>query len=330
MYKKNIFIFILFTFVACISCNQSNTFNNPVAVNGVLDLRSQGESIHQVLALDGEWEFYWNSLIEPSQFAKDIKPHAYIKVPGAWNKQKNFKNAFPAFGYATYRLRIIHDTRDIGNIKTLMMPYVHSAYTLWVNGKIASRNGRVGTSDATMTPFQLPLIAQFIVDSPTTELVLHISNFQQRTGGILRSIKYGNYDIIIKQYELKIFITLFVTAALLVILLYHIGLFIFNKGYTTNLYFAFYCAVIGLRLLLIDEKLFVKYVSSLPWDMYLRMEYCTILLGIISFAQFIKGLYPKNINRKVLYSINIYFAFSFFLYALSPYQSFLSPYILYK
>ncbi|MCX8124933.1 MAG: SpoIIE family protein phosphatase [Spirochaetes bacterium] len=311
MYRKIIVIVVIFvvSIVLFVSCHNKRNVHKPKAIEGVLDLRNWDESSNQVLSLDGDWEFYWNQLIEPSRFTKKIKPFTYIEVPKAWNKQSNFRYSFPAFGYATYRLHIIHDVKYVGQIKTIIMPYVHSAYTLWINGKIVSKNGTVGSSKASMVPFQLPVVTQFVIDSTVTEVVLHISNFQQRTGGILRSIKYGNYDIINKQYELDLFITLFVSASLFVILLYHIGLFVVNKGYKPNLYFAFFCAIIGLRLLLTDEKLFVKMFPSLPWDIYLRMEYCTILLGIISFAYFINGLYPKKVNAVILRVITIYFSF---------------------
>lgn len=331
MYRKivcGIIIFFSITIVF-ISCNQKKTFYRPGAIEGVLDLRNWDESSNQVISLDGDWEFYWNQLIEPSQFTKDLQPFTYIEVPKAWNKQGNFRYSFPAFGYATYRLHIYHDPKYVGQIKTLIMPYVHTAYTLWVNGKIISQNGKVGTSKSSMIPFQLPVITQFVINSTVTEVVLHISNFQQRTGGILRSIKYGNYDIINKQYELDLFITLFVTAALFIILLYHIGLFVVNKGYKPNLYFAFFCAIIGFRLLLTDEKLFVKAVPSLPWDMYLRMEYSTLLFAVISFSHFIDGLYPKMFNKIILRAIDIYFSLFFIFELVVPisYASYALVYI---
>ncbi len=309
MQRKNNFIIIFFIFILLfINCDHKKTFYEPRAIDGILDLRNWDESSSQIISLDGDWEFYWNQLIEPSQFAKDIKPFSYIEVPKAWNKQASYRYSFQAFGYATYRLHILHNVKYIGQIKTINMPYVHSAYTLWINGKVVSQNGKVGTSKSTMVPFQLPVITQFVIDSSVTEVVLHISNFQQRAGGILRSIKYGNYDIINKQYELNLFITLFVTAALIVILLFHIGLFVVNKGYKPNIYFALFCAFIGFRLLLTDEKLFVKMIPSLPWDAYLRMEYGTILFGVISFANFMNDLYQKQANKTVTQIITVYFS----------------------
>ena len=217
LYWTFCFLFVLI-FINC-GCKQQNSVYNPKAIQGVLDLRDFDESSNVIIILDGQWEFYWNQLIYPSDFKKNAKPITYIQVPKAWNKQEDVSYSFPAFGYATYRLIILHNVKFAGQIKTIKMPYVHTAYVLWANGKVISENGKVGTSEESMVPFQLPTITQFTIDSSTTELVLQISNFQQRNGGILRNIYYGNFNLINKHHEIELFITLFVVAALFIVLI---------------------------------------------------------------------------------------------------------------
>lgn len=290
-------------------CKQRSSVYNPKAIQGVLDLRDFDESSDVIISLDGQWEFYWNQLIDPSDFKKNIKPITYIQVPKAWNKQEDVSYSFPAFGYATCRLLILHNVKFAGQIKTIKMPFVHTAYSLWANGKLISENGKVGTSKESMIPFQLPTITQFAIDSSTTELVLQISNFQQRNGGILRHIYYGNFNTINKHHEIDLFITLFVVAALFIVLIYHLGLFVINRTYHPNLYFALFCAIIAIRVLLTDEKLFVKLIPFLPWEIYLRLEYLTIMFGMVTFAHFVNELFQNKLNTIILKSIDIYFGF---------------------
>lgn len=290
-------------------CKQKSSVYNPMATQGVLDLRDFDESSNVIISLDGQWEFYWDQLIDPSDFKKNTKPITYIQVPKAWNKQEDVSYSFPAFGYATCRLMILHNVKFAGQIKTIKMPFLHTAYRLWANGKLISENGKVGTSKESMVPFQLPTITQFAIDSSTTELVLQISNFQQRNGGILRSIYYGNFNPINKHHEIDLFITLFVVAALFIVLIYHLGLFVINRTYHPNLYFALFCAIIAIRVLLTDEKLFVKLIPFLPWEIYLRLEYLTIMFGMVTFAHFVNELFQKKLNTIILKSIDIYFGF---------------------
>ena len=51
---------------------------------GTLDLRDWDVASNQVVPLDGQWEFYWNQLLEPG--AKPVSEPTFIQVPGFWQK----------------------------------------------------------------------------------------------------------------------------------------------------------------------------------------------------------------------------------------------------
>ncbi len=97
-------------FPALITCSHDSTLKKkPVSVRGVLDLRDWNFTKDGPLNLDGEWEFYWDRLIEPSDFTKraDRKDCGFISVPGLWESCKVHGADLPGNGYATYRLKII-------------------------------------------------------------------------------------------------------------------------------------------------------------------------------------------------------------------------------
>ncbi len=58
-----------------------------IAKNGVLDLKTWNIQTRGPVALEGEWAFYWNQLLIPSDFEKDLQPQisAYVPVPKYWN-----------------------------------------------------------------------------------------------------------------------------------------------------------------------------------------------------------------------------------------------------
>ena len=87
--------------------------------------------------LDGEWEFYWNQLLNSEDFSgkTDIKPEftGYMKVPGMWTKELNGKK-IPSRGYATYRLKIkLNDMKTVLGIKTTNIRFDSRVY---VNGTV--------------------------------------------------------------------------------------------------------------------------------------------------------------------------------------------------
>jgi hypothetical protein len=59
----------------------------PQAVQGTLDLRAWNFAQQGPVPLNGEWEFYWQRHLEPSDFAQPSPPvrTGFIDVPGIWN-----------------------------------------------------------------------------------------------------------------------------------------------------------------------------------------------------------------------------------------------------
>lgn len=60
----------------------------PIARQGVMDLYHFDINKKGKLALDGEWEFYYNQLFYPADFKNrtSLKPDAFAIVPGYWNE----------------------------------------------------------------------------------------------------------------------------------------------------------------------------------------------------------------------------------------------------
>lgn len=88
----------------------SETFTipaHPEPIEGLLDLRDWDLANTSPISLDGEWEFYPQTLISNRDAKIADNPSTPIQVPGDW------RDALPqsssSFGYGTYRLRILLD-----------------------------------------------------------------------------------------------------------------------------------------------------------------------------------------------------------------------------
>src|SRR4051812_47806564 len=81
--SKLIALVILFLFLT----NYSFSKPNPTAIKGVLNLQQYDWEKEGITDLNGQWEFYWNSLYAPSFFDSTvIKPSVFANVPDFWNK----------------------------------------------------------------------------------------------------------------------------------------------------------------------------------------------------------------------------------------------------
>jgi hypothetical protein len=74
--SRILFFFILFCSFSCFA-----TVKEPVAVNGLMDLRETAGNAF-IVKLQGQWEFYWRKMLLPQDFkgSTRIKPDFYGQI----------------------------------------------------------------------------------------------------------------------------------------------------------------------------------------------------------------------------------------------------------
>lgn len=103
--KKNLskaiyimFLCILFIVFSTVNVSAKGNFT---AINGIFDLRDYDWDKNNIVAMEGEWEFYWNRLYSPSDFnnTKAIEDKDLIILPRAWNKYEVDNNKLSGSGF---------------------------------------------------------------------------------------------------------------------------------------------------------------------------------------------------------------------------------------
>ena len=151
--------------------------------NGILDLTQNEINSLGIINLDGKWEFYWNRLLEPSDFKKNrvIKPEL-ITVPGSWDKLVINKKKLPLFGYATYRLII--KTAHHGRLALMIYP-PSTSYKLWINDKFIIEKGIVGKTEGEAISNRTHEIIDFLpAKKGENEIIFQVSNYFYVFSGI--------------------------------------------------------------------------------------------------------------------------------------------------
>jgi len=179
-----------------ISCgHKSSERKIPLVVRGGIDLMGWDFEKDGSLNLDGEWEFHWNRLLEPSDFATtDNQQHReYLAVPGLWEGNTVKGIAIPGKGQGTYRLQILNRHDD--QLKTLIVRRVYSAYRLWINKKLVDERGKVDGRNN--IPENYIFIhnkrhVSFTLNEGVNEIVLQVFNHDYESGGIDSSIRLEN------------------------------------------------------------------------------------------------------------------------------------------
>ncbi|MBU2644248.1 response regulator [bacterium] len=291
MKRLPIILVCFFLAVACVSSGSRQI--KPVAKNGIIDLSHWDFATDGTLFLNGDWAFYWQQLLQPRDFVDGTpvdKPH-YMPVPGMWNDYELDGKKLTGDGYATYRLiiKVKPGSKRFG-LKTLEAAH---AYKLWLNGKEALANGVVGTSRETMKPRYLSQYTDVEPENNTIELVVQVSNFVHKRGGLWNPFEFGTLNQIIDEREENLLIEFVLFGSIFIIGFYHLGLFCLRRKERSTLYFGIFCLLIALRVVVTGERILHGYLPWLGWENLVRIEYLTFYLGAPLFIVFLSSLFSE-------------------------------------
>jgi signal transduction histidine kinase len=307
---------IYYLFIIClhiINCKPPNTKPVPKAINGILDLRqwefTPSETNDGTINLDGEWEFYWGEFYCSEDFANPNKKDEierskeYMKVPGTWHKgiHKSTGQEFGSEGFATYRVIVKNNSNYA--FTHIKIRSVFSAYKMYVNGNLVNEVGKIGKTDSD-TDFAFS--AQVIpigVQSQDIEIIFHVSNYTLSKSGLVNSPEIGTEEILYSKYIVSLGWDTFLFGSLLIMSLYHIGLFLRRRTDTSPLYFALFSFCFALRPLLIGDRFYLKVFESPQSLFVLQVEYMALYVSLGFFVLFIQKLFPDEIKKYITYPI---------------------------
>lgn len=301
--KKTIFFYLLlFIFILPLfGCSNEIPNNIPKAKSGILDLTEWSQE--KVVRLDGEWEFYWNQLLEPQMVGEgNKKSNNYINLPQTWNRYKINGSELSGEGYATYRILVKTEGRERLGLK---LPRIFTAYNLWINDERIVSAGEVGVSRETMTPQYLPKVALFRSEPGENEILIQVSNFYHRSGGILESITLGTETQVLdlkyrsQAYELILF------GCLIIIGAYQLSLYFFRKKDQTPLFFGLFCILVGLRTLLVGEVFFIYLFPYFNWELAHKMQTLVFYIGVPLILMFFRSVFPNIFSSKIVRYVQV-------------------------
>ena len=265
------------------------------AQDGKMDL-TRVTFTKDIIQLNGEWELYWNCLLEPDEIDPKLMT-GYITVPGSWNKYKMEDETISGSGYATYRLNFKIDANEKLALK---IPRLHTAYKLWMNGKLIASAGTVGkTIDTTISQY-LPQVAFFYAKQGDNEIVVQVSNFHHRSGGILERINLGSEEQILRLRYNRLANDVLLFGCLIYMGLYHLSLFFFRKKDTSAFYFGMFCILVGFRTLLVGECLLIYLFPRFSWEIAHKLMTLTYYFVVPFVLMFFLSVFPTYFHKRMV------------------------------
>ncbi|SER58639.1 Signal transduction histidine kinase [Gracilibacillus ureilyticus] len=308
MLRKYALLFILITLMSLVFVFQDKQhINELVAENGSVEIPAfESASIYQ---LTGEWGFYPDQWTEPADIS--LQEPVYVSTPNSWKNLSEAKQK----GIGTYRLEYQISERDIGKRHSFFFQYIGSAYKAYVNGELVAEVGELGKSSKTEKPYLRDELIYYEPDQVNNELIIHVSNFSFREGGIFQEVYYGESNntiaFLIKQ-QLE---PLLLIGGFLILGIYYFLKYMINHSNDTFLYISLISFMAMVRTFLLTEYVFYTLFPAIPWNVMTKIEYMSILLGMILLIQFMYKLYKQDINNKI-YTIAISVMAAFLIFVL--------------
>lgn len=280
---------------------------------GVMDLENWSMDRGELLNLDGSWEFYPGLLIEPemgiyneykiddSVFngSENERLRQYIDVPGTWNSALTTNGS--ASGSATYRMVINLPVEGIYGIKTST---IRTSAKIFLNGMEVSSIGNPSLDYSTFVPASR-LVTGFTGSlNKQIELVIISSSYDYRAGGILKSIKFGEFDAITKQENINKAVDSMAIAACLAAAFYFLFQWLQRKEDIFMVYFSSSSLFMAIYLSTLNEQILYLFIN---YDFYQRIRVQIVCMVAIAFCflKFVQHFFRQHKKNKIIKVISI-------------------------
>ena len=294
-------LLMIFCFFSC----SNPTSPPPKAADGKIDL-SMVDLQKKSVYLNGEWQIIYDQFVPPDQSQKYFsKKTDIINVPGTWNGR--FVNGIKhkGQGYATYRLQV--NLGKPNQTIALHLKTFGTAGSLYIDGHKLIQMGVPESSAKSSRPGYKPEVIIYHAQAQTIDIVVHISNFHHRKGGLWRSIELGSEARIRDKADMERSITYFILGTLFMIMSYNYVLFLLRREDKLALYSSLGCLGIILRTLCTGDYIIMSIIPSINWQLVLKIEYISVFIGMEFFVAFIYTVFSKDFSRFVCKASSIVF-----------------------
>lgn len=264
-----------------------NNFSHPdvqyIAEKGLIDLSDWEKDEGKNVRLSGEWAFYPNQFINQDEIDTSISNSgshifSYVEVPGSWESYLNEEGT--AEGAGTFYLIIkVPEDRTYG-IKTKT---IRTASRTYINGIEVAHTGSPGLTRESFVPESKYKTAFFKSENKEIHLLMHVSSFGYRSGGIISPIEFGTFESISKKNTREIFVDTLLISICLTLGLYFLFTFFIRRKEIYLLYFSFIGFLMSAYLATMNEQMLSLLID---YNAIVRIRIQIFLMITITFCFF--------------------------------------------
>ncbi len=278
----------LLTHSMIIPAGSGSSDDRPVADRGLLDLRGYDFEKQGIVKLHGEWLFFLNRMIDPVKHLDTTG--VYVPVPAAWAQLEDLVPGISSRGFGSYNLKILLPP-NTGSI-AFRFSEVFSASGYYLNGRHLGFNGLPGTNRYQSVFGYAPKLIMTNVQDSVVDLVVHVSNFEHRSGGMMGKVEMGTPVQMLSARVDRQLRDYFLMGAFLIIGIYFMALFQGRSDFY-KLFFSLICLVMVIRIFVLSDT-GLEIFGWLTGSSRLRLEYLSFDLLVPLFVLMVRFIFPND------------------------------------
>ncbi len=277
-----VFILLVTTIlIGNVYMNYSN--ENYLARNGVFDLSETDFYEKKIIQLKGQWEFYGNQFVSPQDITNKKLEPVYIHAPGNWNNVGGGHKE-SQYAYGTYRLMITNIPKQTyyGIIKN----QIRNACKVYINGELIMEDGIPAKTMEKHQHGNILQMASCKIDGSSAEIIIHVSNYDHFSGGIIMPIYFGEQKVLVKEYIIRLFQEFFCLAILFIVGIIYLAFYILHKSLSeeasVSVFLSINCFSLGVHYALRSERFLLIIFPNLPMEINFKIIYIGAYVCILT------------------------------------------------
>ncbi|MGM8364358.1 ATP-binding protein [Virgibacillus sp. W0181] len=269
-----------------------NTPEHPEAKQGTIDLSSWDLKDNETISLDGEWNFYPNIFITPTEHNLEeiMKKREILSVPGNWDRSGEEGSLYKG----TYHLKI-ELPPDKNALYGMKVKDISSAAAIYVNGKKITEIGNASVNIEQYKSRSGTYNALFQTATNEADIMIHVANNESiHSGGIPKSIVFGTAEAINKKTDTSRTLQLIMFSILIIHSIYALGMYFLNKNRQKELLYFGLLLILAACSIIVDEDKLLFYLLPVNATWALKLLYFTFAGTLFFILNFINHLFKRN------------------------------------
>jgi two-component sensor histidine kinase len=222
---------------------------------------------------------------------------------------------------------------------TIKVKHPFTVWRLYMDSHLIASSGKFGESSQGHKAEVSHNMITFTPTNNMTLLMIQIANSQHEYIDFYGVPTIAPEGILEQQHINSFTLEAIITVLLILVGLYHIGLFTARKQDKATLWFGLMCLAVALRMSTTGEQILVDIFPNISWELLLRLDYVSGCVSLPLFVWYLGSLYPKHIWKSAKYiylflggiflSLCTLFPTLFFTTYLFSYELFYLTFILY-